>query len=133
MRKRTLEQSTYIVRQQLGDDQLTLSSLKEKIVQFQINEGKGLPSFFATGNCAEYHFKALRRLLEKYMFETSGKTVDLKDHNTLFGVLQQNTHIISHYFDLRTQSFFTNVTGPAFSVDTFWYRQEFAKSRGMIH
>ena len=153
MRKRTLEQSTYVVRQQLGDDQLTLSSLKDKIengdksiaqnvlyfeaclrgtaqywtkrakdlrslVQFQINEGEGLPSFFATGSCAEYHFKALRRLLEKYMFETSGKPVDLKDHNTLFGVLQQNTHIFSHYFDLRTQSFFTNVMGPAFSVDT---------------
>ena len=31
MRKRTLEQSTYIVRQQLGDDQLTLSSLKRKL------------------------------------------------------------------------------------------------------
>ena len=63
----------------------------------------------------------------------SGKTVDLKAHNTLFRVLQQNTHIVSHYFDLRTQSFFINVMGPAFSADTFWYRQEFAKSRGMIH
>ncbi|XP_033755671.1 uncharacterized protein LOC117338427 [Pecten maximus] len=25
------------------------------------------------------------------------------------------------------------VMGPAFNVDAFWYRQEFAKSRGMIH
>ena len=30
MRKRTLEQNTYIVRQQLGDEQFTLSSLKEQ-------------------------------------------------------------------------------------------------------
>lgn len=78
MRKRTLEQSTYIVKQQLGDDQLTLSDLKEKIqngdksiaqkviyfgaclrgtaqywshrskelrslIQYQINDGKGIP------------------------------------------------------------------------------------------
>ena len=168
MRKRTLEQSTYIVRQQLGDEQFTLSSLKEQLekgdksiaqkilyfgpclrgtdqylaqrskelrslVQYKINEGSGLPSFFATGSCTEYHFKALKRLLEIYTFQTSGATVDLKDHNTLFAVLQRNTDVVSHYFDLRTQSFFANVMGPAFSVDTFWYRQEFAKSRGMIH
>ena len=55
------------------------------------------------------------------------------EHNTLFAVLQRNTHVVSHYFDLRTQSFFANVMGPALSFDTFWYREEFAKSRGMIH
>lgn len=88
--------------------------------------------FFATGSCAEYHFKALRRLLEKYTSDTTATAADLSNHNSLFTVLQQNTHIVSHYFDLRTQSFFNNVMGPAFSVDTFWYRYEFAKSRGMV-
>ena len=104
--KRTLEQNTYIVRQQLGDEQFTLSSPKEQLkkgdisiaqknlyfrsclrgtdqywaqgskelrslVQFKINEGSGHPSFFATGTCAEYHFKALKWLLEIYTFQTS--------------------------------------------------------------
>jgi hypothetical protein len=93
MRKRTLEQSSYIVKQQLGEEQISLSDLNEQIkigditiakknisfgaslrgasqywaqrnkelrslIQFQINEGNGLPSFFTTCSCAEYHFKA---------------------------------------------------------------------------
>jgi hypothetical protein len=35
--------------------------------------------------------------------------------------------------DLRTQSYFKNVMSAAFSVSAYWYRQEFAKSRGMVH
>lgn len=108
IRKRTLEQSTYIVKQQLGDEHMTISELKEQLqngnnsipekilyfganlrgtsqywaqrakelralIQYQINEGKGLPSFFTTGSCAEYHFKPLHRLLEIYTLETTGE------------------------------------------------------------
>ena len=170
MRKRTLEQSSFIVKQQLGENPLTLEEIKEKIqhgdmsigqkilyfgaflrgtsqywaqrkkelrslLQFAINEGNGLPSFFTTGSCAEYHFKPLRRLLEMYTADTSrsGADVDLSNHNTLFAVLQKNTHIVSRYFDLRTKSYFEKVMQPAFNVSAYWYRQEFAKSRGMIH
>ena len=168
MRKRTLEQSTYIVQQQLGDKQLSVSDIKEKIrngdnsiaekivyfgaclrgtsqywtqrskelrslIQYQINEKKGLPSFFTTGSCAEYHFKSLKRLLEIYTQETSGLNIDLNDKNALFTTLQKNTHIVGHYFDIRTKSYFEHVMGPVFGVDSYWYRQEFAKSRGMIH
>ena len=101
MRKRTSEHSALIVKQQLGDEHLSVSDLQQKIgngdslvaekilyfgaclrgtsqywaqrskelislIQYQINTGKGLPSFFTTGSCAEFHFKALRRLLELY-------------------------------------------------------------------
>ena len=31
------------------------------LVQFNINEGNGLPSYFCTGSCAEFYFKPLRR------------------------------------------------------------------------
>ncbi len=168
MRKRTLEQSTYIVKQQLGDEQLTISDLKQKLqngdtsiakkilyfgaslrgtsqywaqrsrelrslIQFQINEGNGLPSFFTTGSCAEYHYKPLRRLLEQYTAHTTGTSVDLSNRNTLFSVLQKNTHIVSQYFEMRTQSYFRSVMRPVFGVNAYWYRQEFAKSRGMVH
>ena len=51
----------------------------------------------------------------------------------LFDTLQKNTHIVAHYFDIRTQNYFSDVMSPAFGVTTFWYRQEFAKSRGMVH
>jgi signal recognition particle subunit SEC65 len=168
MRKRAFENSSFIVKQQLGEDHITISDLREQIqngdnsvakkilyfgsslrgtsqywaqrgrelrslIQFQINEGNGLPSFFTTGSCAEYHFKPLRRLLAMYVKDTSGSDVDLTDRKQLFDTLQANTHIVAHYFDLRTQSYFKDVMGPAFGVDAYWYRQEFAKSRGMVH
>ena len=168
MRKRTLEQSTFIMKQKLGENPMTLQEIKQRLqdgdtrigqkilyfganlrgtsqywaqrqkelrslIQYQINDGNGLPSFFTTGSCAEYHFKPLRRLLELYSVATSGQSVDLSNRNTLFSVLQKNTHIVSHYFDLRTKSYFQKVMHPAFGVSAYWYRQEFAKSRGMIH
>ena len=103
------------------------------LVQFKINEGCGLPSFFTTGSCAEFHFKPLKRLLSNYILKTTGQIVDLTDRSTLFEALQQNTHIISHYFDLRTADYFRDIMGPLFGVNAFWNRQKFAKSRGMVH
>ena len=103
------------------------------MIDFQINNGNGLPSFFSTGSCAEYHFKPLRRLLEKYIHDTTGENADLNDRDQLFKALQTNTHIVGHYFDLRTQCYFQEFMGPVFGIDTYWYIQEFAKSKGMIH
>ncbi|KAK3083478.1 hypothetical protein FSP39_023709 [Pinctada imbricata] len=103
------------------------------LVQYQINEGNGLPSFFTTGSCAEYHFKPLRNLLQNYIGLTTGESPDLSDRSVMFKVLQQHTHVIAQYFDLRTQAYFKEVMKPVFGVNAFWYRREFAKSRGMIH
>ena len=55
------------------------------------------------------------------------KSKDLTDRTQLYQAFQENTHIVAHYFDLRTQSYFKQVMGPVFGVDTCWYRQEFAK------
>lgn len=38
--------------------------------------------------------------------------------NILFETLQENTHIVGLYIDLRTQSYFKNVMGPVFGVDS---------------
>ena len=168
MRKRALDNSTFVVDQHLGESHFTVSDLKDKLeagdhsfgkkivyfgaclrgttqywgqrskelrslIHFKINEGCGLPSFFTTGSCAEYHFKPLRRLLQIYHKETTGTELDIDNRSQLFTALQGNTHILAKYFDLRTQNYFNKVMGPAFGVDTYWYRQEFAKSRGMIH
>ena len=51
----------------------------------------------------------------------------------MFDVLQKNTHIVAQYFDIRTRNYFHDVMSPDFGVSSFWYRQEFAKSRGMVH
>jgi hypothetical protein len=55
--------------------------LAQSLIQFKINEGHGLPSFFTTGSCAEFYFKPLKRLLSMYIKETTGKNVNLDDHN----------------------------------------------------
>jgi len=75
----------------------------------------------------------LKRLLSLYIKESSGKDIDLSNRSNLFDALQKNTHVVGHFFYIRTQSYFHDVMSPAFGVSTFWYRQEFAKSRGMIH
>ena len=168
LRKRAIEDCSFIVQQKLGDGHLSISDLKESIragdttiakkilyfganlrgtsqywiqrarelrslVQYKIYQGKGLPSYFTTGSCAEYHFKPLRRLLSTYVRDCTGEEINLDDRNTLFQCLQANTHIVGHYFELRTKSYFREVMQGAFGVDTYWYRMEFAKSRGMIH
>ncbi|XP_053405155.1 uncharacterized protein LOC123560749 [Mercenaria mercenaria] len=118
-----------------GTSQYWAQRAKElrSLSQYQISKGHGLPSFFTTGSCAEYHFKPLKRLLQMYKKDATGEEINLNDPALLFETLQQNTHIVAHYFDLRTTSYFREVMGPVFGVDTYWYRQEFAKSRGMIH
>ena len=103
------------------------------LIQFKINEGAGLPSYFTTGSCAEFHFKPLHQLISLYTQSSTGKAVDTSNRTELFEALQQNTHIVAHYNDLRTQSYFKNVMAPVFNVNAYWYRQEFAKSRGMVH
>lgn len=61
--------------------------------------------YFFTGSCADFLFKPLRRLLHLYLLKDTGENVDLSDKNTMFTVLQQYPHVVTQYFDLRTQSF----------------------------
>ena len=104
------------------------------MVEFMVNEKRGLPSFFMTGSCAEFYFPPLRRLLEQYILQTTGEEVNLaEDSNTRFKAVQENTHVVVRYFDLRTQSYHEKVLKPVFGVSDYWYRYEFAKSRGQIH
>ena len=107
MRKRALEQSRFFVDQQLGEPQITVADLQERLarrdtfadkllyfganlrgtaqywhqrhrelralVEFMVNEKRGLPSFFMTGSCAEFYFPPLRRLLEEYIVQIKGE------------------------------------------------------------
>ncbi|CAH3141297.1 unnamed protein product [Porites lobata] len=76
------------------------------LVEFMVNEKRGLPSFFMTGSCAEFYFPPLRRLLEEYILQTKGEEVNLaEDSNARFKAVQENTHVVVSYFDLRTQAY----------------------------
>ena len=76
---------------------------------------------FTTGSCADLHFKPLKRLLSNNILKTTGQIVDLTNKSTLFEALQQNTHIISHNFDLSAADYFRDITCPLFGVNAFWY------------
>lgn len=72
-----------------------------------------------------------KSLSSMYVSQTTDLSVDLTDKNTLFKTLQENTHIrLPKYFNLQTQHD-KNAMVSVFGVDSLWYRQEFAKSRGM--
>ena len=53
-------------------------------------------------NYAEYQFKHLTRLLEKYVLVTTGPEINLSDRNVVFQTLQRNTYIVAQCFDLRS-------------------------------
>ena len=134
MRKIVLENSTFIVKQKLGDDLLSIAELKEKLkngdksiaekllyfsatlrgtsqywsqrskeiralIQYKINEGHGLPSFFTTGSCAEFYLKPLKRIVSIYIKATTGTEINLEDPNILFKAIQDNSHIVADYFE----------------------------------
>ena len=104
------------------------------MIEFMVNEKLGLPSFFMTGSCAEFYFPPLRRLLEKYILQTTGEAVNLlEDNNARFKAVQENTHVVVSYFDVRTQCYHEKIVKDVFGVSDYWYRYEFAKSRGQIH
>ena len=104
-------------------------------VEFMVNEKHGLSSFFMTGSCAEFYFPPLKRLLEEYILQSSGEEVNLAENsNARFKAIQENTHVVVSYFDLRTQSYHDlKVLKAVFGVSDYWYRYEFARSRGEIH
>ncbi|CAH3045001.1 unnamed protein product [Porites lobata] len=100
------------------------------LVEFMVNEKRGLPSFFMTGSCAEFYFPPLRRLLEEYILQTKGEEVNLaEDSNARFKAAQENTHVVVIYFDLRTQAYHEKILKPVFGVSDYWHRYEFVKSR----
>jgi hypothetical protein len=64
----------------------------------------------------QYEFKKIKRLLSMYIKETTGKNVNLDDHNQMFTAVQENSHIVVDVFDRRTQNYFTEVMAPVFGA-----------------
>ena len=65
------------------------------LVEFMVNEKKGLPSFFMTGSCAEFYFPPLRRLLEQYILLSTGKEVNLAEDSNAATRLCKRTPMLS--------------------------------------
>ncbi|XP_066913356.1 uncharacterized protein [Clytia hemisphaerica] len=98
-----------------------------------------LPSYFHTNSMAELHWAPLRQLLAKYLSSTCEDTYDgiLNKLNTDMHFLRrtvlQNLHIATLYFESRTINYYNTVAKELFDLTDYWFRFEFAKSRGQIH
>ena len=110
-----------------GDPQITVADLQELIARGDTFNDKLLYSSANLHGTAQYWHQ--RRILQ-----TKGKEVNLaEDSNAPFKVIQENTHVVTSYFDLRNQAYHDKVLKPVFGVSGCFYCYEFAKFRGQIH
>ena len=76
------------------------------LVEFMVNEKKGLSSIFMTGSCAEFYFPSLRRLIKQYILLSTGEEVNLaEESNACYKAVQEST-----------QSYHEKVLKPVFGV-----------------
>lgn len=98
-----------------------------------------LPAYFTTGSMAEHHWLPLCDVLAQYLHITTGEPKDdiydkmKNDHVYRRKQLLKCGHIVVNYFDARTCNFFRTVLKELFQADDWWFRYEFAMSRGFIH
>ncbi len=103
-------------------------------INHHIEKGRGAPNLFMTLSCAEYFWPDLKRILEEYILQAEGKSVNLElDHSTLNNVLNGYTLVVQEFFHLRVQEYFKKIGINVFGIKYYWGRFEFAKSRGQIH
>jgi len=106
---------------------------------FRRKETKYLAAWFITNCMAELHWKPLINLLAKYISTTTRKDEDdVRSELTLNSQylrkqILENLHIATLMFDARSKNFVHTVGKTLFQTDDFFYRYEFAKSRGQIH
>jgi len=106
-----------------------------------------LPIGFHSASLAEFHMPGLHLVLHEYLLLT-GNTEDaaVVEHlrtrvgrvpagatTTVHNVLLRYPSVINEYFVSRTQAWFNIVLKEGMGIKDWWYRFEFAKSRGAIH
>lgn len=94
-----------------------------------------LPSFFCSGSLAELHTPSLLRILQLYVTETQGEAAahGLDEPSKRRRTLNQHGHLIAEWFTARTANYVETVMKGLLGVDKYYWRFEFAKSRGAIH
>lgn len=103
-------------------------------INHHVEKGNGVPMFFITLSCAEYHWHDIIRLLKQRM-ELAGKDssqcyVGSKQMST---ILKQYTSVIQEYFQQRVVVWLETVGKQIFKINHYWVRYEFAPGRGQIH
>ena len=130
----------------------------EACIRHNIIRGRGLPSFFITSSCAEFHHPALSRLVAEAVACEKlhvASQQDSQDQNLFEGrtwedvsvdeYTRMNTDdkyrrrmILNHpqitvkFFELRTRQYIAAVLQPAWGIRDYFFRFEFAEGRGQV-
>ena len=112
----------------------------EGIVQFKVLKGDGLPSFWISGSCAEFHHPPIAKLLAEAAVLACS---DLSFHQVYADIcgcdltrrrfVRRYHNVVCEYFFLKTKQFIQGLLHEAWLIDEEFIRFEFAKSRGTIH
>ena len=103
-------------------------------IHYRVEYRNGAPTLFITGRCAEFRWPEILEKLEDRMYFANGEVAGLREGNSrLYRDVQGYSTIARQFFQLRLDIYSKAVSIPVFGAKHYWYRFEFAKSRGQIH
>jgi hypothetical protein len=105
----------------------------QAMVKFQAWKKSGLPSFFLTGSCAEFHWTPLIKLLQQFLHDIGDHTDIVNDLVARRRVVKQYSNVVCAFFHFKTEAFIDQVLKKVYGVSEHYIRFEYAASRGQIH
>ncbi len=105
----------------------------QALVKFKAWKKDGLPTFFLTGSCAEFHWTPLIKLLQSHLEQNGDDTDIVNDLVARRRVVKQYSNVVCTFFHLKTVAFIEEVLKPVYGVSDYYIRFEYAASRGQIH
>jgi len=103
-------------------------------INYHVQQGHGVPTFFITLSCAEYLWVDIIKLLKDRM-EMAGQ--DSSDcyvgSPKLNKIVNEYSIVVQEYFQQRVEIWLNTVGKKIFGIKYYWCRYEFAPGRGQIH
>lgn len=103
-------------------------------ISHHVQQGNGMPMFFITLSCAEYHWPDINRLLKERLdlAEKDNSDVD-RDNPGYCAMVNRYAVVIQEYFQARVETWLKSAGKKLFGIKHYWIRYEFAPGRGQIH
>lgn len=106
----------------------------EAWVDYHVQQGNGVPTLFVTGSCAEFQWRPLLDLIEEMIYDSTGEVVDLRTNfSRAYTAVNEYAVIVVQFFQLRMEAYCETILKEQLGIHHYWFRYEFAKSRGQIH
>ena len=103
-------------------------------LHYHVEHRNGVPTPSITGRCAEFHWPEHVGELKGRIYIATGEVAGLrKDNSRRYQDVQDYSTLVQQFFQVRLDIYIKEVSIPVFGVNHYWYRFEFAKSRGQIH